>query len=147
MRETETRWIVFKAWGHRNVKATHKSTLELTRENYLTPRGDCIIGIRSEIGVVHLPDWFKERARSTRSLIILVICARGLCDSVVGRGHPGLSFSDEQRIIVRKSRYVDEKTIMINASKSAKDIRRDLINAIREEAEINVYLTVVEEFT
>ncbi|RLF17024.1 MAG: DUF371 domain-containing protein, partial [Thermoprotei archaeon] len=31
------------AWGHPNIRALHRSTMEITKEPYVTPRGDCII--------------------------------------------------------------------------------------------------------
>ena len=35
-----------EAYGHRNIRATHRSTFELTKDDYLTHRGDCIIVLR-----------------------------------------------------------------------------------------------------
>ena len=53
--EVGGRWFVFEAWGHVNVRATHRSTFEVTREPSLTPRGDCIVGVSSEVGAAGLP--------------------------------------------------------------------------------------------
>jgi hypothetical protein len=33
------------ALGHKNVLATHKTTLEFTKDDYLTKKGDCILAI------------------------------------------------------------------------------------------------------
>ena len=38
--------VTFK--GHPNVRATNRMTLELTREDFLTLRGDCILGILAD---------------------------------------------------------------------------------------------------
>ena len=35
------------AYGNPNVTANHSSTLEITTDSYLTPSGDCIVGISS----------------------------------------------------------------------------------------------------
>lgn len=139
-----SRWIRFKAVGHRNVKGTHRTTLEITRESYLTPRGDCIIGVSSEASLRDLPEWFKQAAKKPDTIIIMVLCSRGICDSIVGKGHHDLSFDDPTRIVVRKSNYVDAKTLMVKANKSAKDVRRDLIEELKDEAILNVYLTVLD---
>lgn len=42
-----------RAWGgHVNVRARHRTTIEITRDDYLTPRGgDCIIGIKADKGL------------------------------------------------------------------------------------------------
>ncbi|MEB3806512.1 MAG: DUF371 domain-containing protein [Desulfurococcales archaeon] len=147
MKEIEGKWISFTAWGHENIKALHKTTLELTRESHLTPRGDCIIGVRSELAVGDLPGWFKAQARDPEALIVLVLCSarERICDSIVGSGHPGLSFEDRIRIIVRKSTYIDGKTLMIKASKSARDLRRDLVQALARGDRLDAYLTVIKE--
>ncbi|HIP75502.1 MAG TPA: DUF371 domain-containing protein, partial [Thermococcus paralvinellae] len=41
---------IIHCYGHENIKATHKSTLEITKEDFLTPRGDCIICIKADKG-------------------------------------------------------------------------------------------------
>ncbi|MCD6301577.1 MAG: DUF371 domain-containing protein, partial [Staphylothermus sp.] len=33
--------------GHPNIRATHKTTLEITKEPHVTPRGDCIIAVNA----------------------------------------------------------------------------------------------------
>lgn len=137
-------WVKFKAKGHPNVKATHKTTLEITREDYLTPRGDCIIGVSSEMGARDLPGWFKEAAKSREAVIVMVLCSGEICDSIAGRGDPRLTFGDPDRIVARKSEYVDGKTLMVKASKSARDIRRDLVEALRKGSPLEVYLTVLD---
>ena len=143
VRTLTSKWLTFKAQGHSNVRATHRTTLEITKESYLTPRGDCIIGVSSEYGVADLPEWFKKAAQKEDSIIVMIICSDNICDSVIGRGHPKLSFDDPLRIVVRRSSYIDSKTIMIRANKSARDLRRDLIRKLHSGEELIVYLTVL----
>ncbi|MHA2278224.1 MAG: DUF371 domain-containing protein [Candidatus Kariarchaeaceae archaeon] len=42
--------FVFHAWGHPNITSRHKTTWQITTEDHLTLNGDCIIGIRSNMG-------------------------------------------------------------------------------------------------
>ena len=135
-------WVRFRAWGHRNVSARHRTTLEITREDYLTPKGDCIVAVRSEIGLSDLPDDMKREIRRG-AMVVLIICSAGVCDSVVGWGHPGLGLSDPVRMIVRRSTYTDDKTLMIRASKAARDLDRRLINEIRGGGEVEVLIGVI----
>lgn len=137
------RWVEFTAYGHGNVRATHRTTLELTREKDLTLRGDCIIAVSSEVGAGGLPEWFKEGARKPASIIVMVLCTRDVCDSLVGHGHPQLSLTDPDRLVVRKSGYIDGKTLMVRASKSAADLRRDLVEELKRGAPLRVYLTLL----
>ncbi|PSQ45283.1 DUF371 domain-containing protein, partial [Halobacteriales archaeon SW_12_67_38] len=39
---------VVDAHGHEHVTAQHASTLELTSDDFLTPAGDCILGIEAD---------------------------------------------------------------------------------------------------
>lgn len=136
------RGFSFRAWGHVNVRATHRGTFEITKEDYLTPRGDCIIGVRSEVAAADLPRWFVEAARSDESVIVAVLCSGGVCDSVVGWGSPLFSLSDPTRMVFRKSSYVGPETVMVRASKSALDLRRDLVLRLSEGLELSVTLLV-----
>jgi hypothetical protein len=36
-----------EAWGHPNVSANNRTTFEVTKEDHLTRRGDCIIAINA----------------------------------------------------------------------------------------------------
>ncbi|MCE4599595.1 MAG: DUF371 domain-containing protein [Desulfurococcales archaeon] len=137
------RWVKFRAWGHYNVRAAHRSTIELTKEESLTPRGDCIIGVKSQLAAKDLPQWFKNSARQDNSIIIAVFCSNGICDGVVGRGSPNLIFEDETRMILRRSTYIEPATIMIKASKAAIDLRRDLVNLLSDSKMLDVFMTVI----
>ncbi len=136
-------WFKFRIYGHPNVKGTHKTTLEFTKENYLTPKGDCIIGIRAEASVSDLPAWIKEGIWKSKT-VVLVICVDGMCDAIVGKGDPGLSLRDDTRMIVRKSTYKDGKTLMIKANKSAKDIDRRIIELLKKGAIGTVYISIID---
>ncbi|MHA1410910.1 MAG: DUF371 domain-containing protein, partial [Candidatus Odinarchaeia archaeon] len=49
----------FKARGHENITATHPTTLEITKDMKLTPRGDCIIAVGSEKALFDFSDEIK----------------------------------------------------------------------------------------
>ena len=42
---------VITAKGHKNILATNRNTVEITRESHLSKRGDCIIAVASNKGV------------------------------------------------------------------------------------------------
>ncbi|MEM1873507.1 MAG: DUF371 domain-containing protein [Acidilobaceae archaeon] len=142
MKVLDSRWLVFRAEGHPNVSARHETTIEVTREDYLTPRGDCIIGVKSELSARDLPEWFKEEARRG-SLIVAVFCAESVCDSVVGRGSPEMSFADDKRIVLRRSAYVGPETVMIKASRAAAHLSRELVARLSRGAELEVFLAAI----
>lgn len=123
----------FKIRGHRNIRATHEKSLEFTKEEYLTERGDCIVGVSSTKALSDFSQSFKELARKPTSLIITLIIADNLYDVVVGRGGEGLTYSDNTKIIIRKSNYTSGNTAAINSDKAAKDLDRRLVNYLRSD--------------
>ncbi|WP_048152688.1 DUF371 domain-containing protein [Palaeococcus ferrophilus] len=129
-------------WGHENVRATHRSTLEFTKEDYLTPRGDCILCIKADKGMDDLSEEFKRALREGRRLRI-VIRAGDIEDEVIAWGDERLILSHPLSMVVRKSEYVDGRTLALRANKAAKDIRRDLVELLkRPDTQVEVELIV-----
>ncbi len=128
----------FRARGHPNITARHRTTLEITKEDYLTKRGDCIIAIKSEKSVRDLDEEIKEAVRKGWH-IALIIKTNDFVDYTIGVGDPMLTLDDPNRLIIRKSRYIDNKTLMIRANKAAVDLNRKLIEKLRrEDALVNI---------
>ncbi len=118
--------------GHENVRATHETTFEITREDYLTPRGDCIIGVSANKALADFSNEFKECVRNNNTkLIIMIISERGNYDVIEAFGNNKLTYEDRTRIIIRRSNYVSPNTAAIKANKAAKDLNRKLINDFR----------------
>jgi len=118
--------------GHENVRAEHETTFEITREPYLTPRGDCIIGVKASKALKDFSDCFKRLVRSSSTRVhVIIVSEDGVVDIVSGWGSEGLTYEDPARIIVRRSSYVSGNTAAIKADKAAKDLSRALINSLR----------------
>ena len=133
---------VVKAYGHENVKAKHKTTIEITKDGYLTPRGDCIIGIRANKSLNEFSSTFKEIAKKEDSIILAIFIADEVYDVVIGKGSSKLSLSNSRKIIIRKSEYIDDSTIMIRSNKAAKDLNRELIDKLKNP-EIQLYAVFI----
>ena len=127
--------FIIKAFGHPLIKATHKSTFEITKDNYLTPKGDCIIGIRATHAVADLPEDLKEHLKSGGKIKIIIRVGK-LVDEVIAYGHPNLVLSNNRSIVVRRSFYIDDRTLAIKADKAARDISREIINKLKEGYEL-----------
>jgi len=127
--------------GHSNVRATHKTTFEITKETHLTLRGNCIIGVGADKGLADLSQELKQIIRSENSVVlVLLVDELGEYDLVLGRGDPRLELSDEKRIIVRKSTYVSQNTLAISSSKSAADLKRSLVENLRRGVSARAYI-------
>lgn len=136
---------VVNAKGHVNVRATHSTTFEITRDTWLTPRGDCIVGINADKAVAHLSSKFKDIASSDNALIIAILECNGVRDVVVGYGSSKLTFTSDRRIVFRRSTYTSGDTVMIKASKAAKDISRELVKLLKDpNRTLKVYLIALK---
>lgn len=117
------------ACGHENILATHPTTLEITREDHLTKRGDCIIGVGASHALADLQDaLIPLKGRE----VTLILSVDDLRDTVTGYLHPDLKFTDDKVIIVRKSAFLCPRTLLIHADKAARDINRDLVEKMKD---------------
>jgi len=121
----------FYAWGHRNIRATHPTTLEITRDAELTSRGDCIVAVRAEKGALDLKDSLKKLIRTENSKITLELKAGELSFKVQGLGSSKLTLTHPTDLVVRKSSFTCPRTLMVKADKSAADIPRSIIKILR----------------
>jgi len=121
---------IIHCYGHENVKATHKSTLEITKEDFLTPRGDCIICIKADKGLKELNEEFKRALKSGKKVRIRII-VDDLVDEIMASGDERLTFENDVSMVIRKSSYIDGRTLAIKANKAAKDVDRKIIEKLK----------------
>ena len=134
---------VFYIKGHENVLSEHRTTLEFTSEKELTKRGDCILGVSASRTMKDFSDEFKSVLRERGSTLKVKIIAGAVTDTVRAMGHPDLTFEDDEVMIIRKGSFVDERTLAVNSDKSAIDIDRRIVEALKAPAtSVMVELTV-----
>lgn len=118
--------------GHPNTRAEHPTTLEVTKDEYLTPRGDCIVGIAGSKGASELSSCLKDVLRRGGALLAVILTEDGLSDYVLAWGSEEMDFSNDRKIIIRRSSYIDGSTIGTRASKAAKDLSRNLVESLKQ---------------
>jgi hypothetical protein len=133
--------ILVKALGHPNILATHKTTIEIIEEDFLTREGDCIIGVRADKGLADLDEGFKELLRLGRKITITLEC-NGFKEVVRARGDPRLTFESPTSMIIRKSDYVCGRTLCVRADKAAADLDRRLIEELKKGGRLTATLEV-----
>ncbi|BCU69255.1 DUF371 domain-containing protein [Stygiolobus caldivivus] len=131
---------LIKAEGHYNVRGIHKTTLEVTKDDYLTPNGDCIIGINATKGAAELSDRLKEELRKDDTYVYAIIVVDGLYDLIAGKGSSKFTLSDPNKIILRRSTFISDATVMINANKAAKDVDRKIVQKLQKGSELLLFL-------
>jgi len=138
MAATET----ITAHGHEHVQATHESTVEFTSDDWLTPAGDCILGIEADQVPADFDPAFVDAAQSADAEITVTIEAGDHSQTIAGRGHPELTFDDDRSMVARTSTYTDDRTVMIDADTAAADIDRGLVAALADGATATVEFRV-----
>ncbi|WP_255197078.1 DUF371 domain-containing protein [Halorarius litoreus] len=122
------------ATGHEHVTAAHASTWELTSDDWLTPAGDCIIGVEAEPVPADFDSEFVDACQSHDATIEATLRADGHEQVVRGRGHPDLTFENDRSMVARTSDYVDDRTVMVGADTAAEGIDRELVAALGDGA-------------
>lgn len=132
---------VIYARGHANVKSTHKTTFQITREPFLYKRGDCVIAVAATKGAIDLSSKFKEKARHENARITVIIEVDNVKEVVKAQGSSRLTFIHPNDLVVRKSGYVCGRTLAINADKAANDLSKKLVEKLQNpEQKVKVTL-------
>jgi hypothetical protein len=119
------------ASGHENIEATHPTTLEITKERGLSRRGDCIIAIGTDKSLADFSEEFKERLRQPNAKLTLTIEINGITEQINAHGSPNLILTHQSDMVVRKSSYIDNRTLAVNADKAACDLSRALVEKLQ----------------
>jgi hypothetical protein len=99
----------FKAYGHPNIRATHATTFEFTKDPEVTPTGDCIVGVKADF------DFPKLDSKK----VIITMTAGNLTERATAILYDG--FIDKEEMVVRKSDFLSDRTFAIHSDKAAAD--------------------------
>ncbi|WP_202320475.1 DUF371 domain-containing protein [Archaeoglobus neptunius] len=122
------------ARGHENIRATHRTTFEITRDRNLSPRGDCIIAVNADSSVADIPDGLRDLLkRGLKFQIEISLPDYGLYEIVEGYGDERLLLTHPTDIVVRKSSYICPRTLLISANKAARDLNREIVELLKDK--------------
>lgn len=120
------------AYGHPNITATHTKTFEITKSTSLNKEGDCIIAVGANKACKDFSQDFKNELKKAKKIEI-IIEANGVKDKVIAYGSPALKLTNKEDIVIRKSDFIDNRTLAILADKSANELNQELIEKLRNE--------------
>lgn len=136
-------WQV-KATGHPNIRAEHRTTWQFTKEERLSPRGDCIIAINATAAACDLPQEVKIWLQQG-NWVKLKLDIDGQLHEGKGQGHPDLTFTDQVDMVFRRSEYTCGRTITINTTFTAQTLPRNLVDLLREgSTDVQLTITTIE---
>lgn len=142
MRLTEIEEVVF-GYGHENIQATHKATLEFTKDTHLSKKGDCIIAVAADKALADLSAEFKAGLRKPNAKLTILIEAGRISAQVQASGTQQLSLAHPTDAVVRKSDYACSRTLAVRADKAAIDLPRELVEKLKNpKQKVKITLTV-----
>ena len=120
-----------QAFGHSNVLASHRTTLELTTEKFLTKRGNCILGINSTKSVSNFSLPLKKAIQAGKKIKV-EIQAGPYRDFFIGIGNSKLTLTNGVSMVFRISDYISDRTALIKCSKGSILLNRNLISYLQD---------------
>ena len=119
------------AYGHENILCTHKTTIELTKDNYVSEKGNCILGIKASKSCFDLNSNLKKIIKSGNVKVKVIISVDNIADSFFGFGNKDLTLLNKKDIVFRLSEYICDRTVLIKCTKSSQDLNRKLVNKLK----------------
>jgi len=117
--------------GHENIRSNHQKTIEITKESHLTPQGDCIIGVNATSACSDLPSELKEKLKDSKSKVRFSIRVGDFEFNVDGKGHPELTLTHAEDIVIRKSDFVCPRTLSVKCDKASDLLPREMVKLLQ----------------
>jgi len=122
---------VIKAKGHPRVTATHPTTLMITKDEEVGPKGDCIVGVAADKGAAGLTGELKSIIQSGAAMTVTIDAGREV-EEIHAFGRPSLSFTHPNDLVIRKSKFTCGRTLAVGADKAAANLSRALVTKLRD---------------
>ena len=159
----------FTAYGHPNITARHKTTLEFTKDKELSLRGDCIVGVKADFSLSEIKKFIKSLKTNKIKIIIETNIKNSILKkpmkikdtvtivpvppwdfqafeqsskTIKGKRNKKIrevihaeinpDFNSDREMVIRKSDFRDDRTFAVRVDKGAKELKRELIEYLRE---------------
>jgi hypothetical protein len=126
--------------GHKNIRALHKSTFEITKETSLSPNGDCIIAVDADLGAADLSSEFCDAISKDGTILTTTLSCDGATATILSEGRRGITLTHETDLVWRRSTFLCPRTISVHSDHTACQLPRELIKKLQNEGEMTVIL-------
>lgn len=131
-------------FGHSNVQSFHTRTVEITKEEHLTLRGDCIIGVRATKACADIDPTIKNRLMKNDSHVTIEIMVGNDTYTIAGSGDERLTLKNTHDIVVRKTNFVCPRTLSVRCNRASSDIPRRMVQALKDPTTKGLFRITVE---
>jgi len=131
-------------YGHPNVRSLHSKTVEITRDDHLTLRGDCIIGVRASKACADLDQNLRRRLRSNDSVVRIEIMVGDESFLINGKGDERFTLQNPHDIVIRKTGFVCPRTMSVRCDRASSDVPRKMVRMLQDTEERGIFRITVE---
>ena len=131
-------------WGHPNVRSLHARTVEITKEEHLSLRGDCIIGIKAERACADVDEKVRKRLMQDGSPVTMEIIVGSKTYAIKGEGDSRLTLKNPYDIVIRKTNFVCPRTLSVRCDRASSDIPREMIELLKNPKTKGLFRITVE---
>ena len=133
-------------YGHPNVLATHPRTIEITKDDYLTKEGNCIIGIKANKACNSLHPKLKKLITADNIPIKLEIIVGDDIFQINGFGNRKLTLLNQHDIVIRTSNFVCSRTALVKCDKASIHIPRKIISKLQNPTTRGILRILANDF-
>ena len=131
-------------FGHENIRSNHKKTIEITKESHLTPRGDCIVGVNANSSCSDLPEKLKNKLKNSKTNVHFLIKVGDDEFTLEGKGHPNLTLTHDEDIVLRKSDFTCPRTLSVKCDKASDLVPREMISKLQNPKTKGIFIITVD---
>jgi hypothetical protein len=131
-------------YGHPNVRSLHSKSIEITKDGYLTPKGDCIIGIKANKACTDLEESFRRGLKSNSAIVKIEVIVEDESFIIKGRGDDRLSMLNPHDIVIRKTNFVCPRTMSVLCDRASSDIPRVLVGLLQHQEQKGILRITIE---
>jgi hypothetical protein len=131
-------------YGHPNVRSLHSKSIEITKDGCLTPKGDCIIGIKANKACTDLEESIRRGLKSSSSIVKIEVIVEDESFIIKGRGDDRLSMLNPHDIVIRRTDFVCPRTMSVLCDKASSDMPRELVRLLQHQEQKAILRITIE---
>lgn len=131
-------------YGHPNVRSLHSKSIEITKDGYLTPKGDCIIGIKANKACTDLEESIRRGLKSSLAIVKIEVIVDDESFIIKGRGDERLTMLNPQDIVIRRTNFVCPRTMSVLCDKASSDMPRELVRLLQHQEQKGLFRITIE---
>ncbi|MEW5839944.1 DUF371 domain-containing protein [Nitrososphaera sp.] len=131
-------------FGHPNVQSLHSRTVEITTEEHLTLKGDCIIGVRAERACAGISEPVRRRLMQDSAPVRIEVIVGEQVYAIAGSGDSRLTLKNKHDIVIRKTNFTCPRTLAVRCDRASSDIPRGMVERLKDPATKGLFRITVE---